>query len=225
MKIGIIGGGSVAQTLGAALIGKGHQVAIGIRSTSAAELARPRTYAATLADWQAKTGGQVLTLAEAAAFGEVIINASLGEASVAALTQAGAANLAGKVLIDVSNPLDFSRGMPPALLPAFSGHTSLGEQIQSAFPEARVVKAFNTIAAAVMVNPALVPGDHDLFLSGNDAAAKALVTDLARDFGWTHVTDLGDITGARASEAVLPFWVRLMMTGGSPIFNIHVTRA
>jgi len=223
MKIGIIGGGSVGQTLGAALIAKRHEVVIGIRKTTPDELAKPRNFAATLAEWQTKTGGKVATMAEAAAFAEVIINATNGEASVAALNLAGAANLNGKVLIDVSNPLDFSKGMPPALLPAFAGHTSLGEQIQAAFPQARVVKAFNTITAAVMLNPGLIPGDHDLFISGNDAAAKATVSELARNFGWQYIVDLGDIIGARANEAILPVWVRLMMTGG-PMFNIHVQR-
>ena len=114
--------------------------------------------------------------------------------------------------------------MPPFLDPALSGPTSLGEEIQKAFPEARVVKAFNTIAAAVMVNPGLVAGGHDLFIAGNDAGAKAEVTAIAESFGWESVVDLGDIVGARASESLLPIWVRLWMTGGSPLVNLRVQR-
>jgi 8-hydroxy-5-deazaflavin:NADPH oxidoreductase len=225
MKIGMIGGGGVGQTLGAALLAQGHEVVIGIRAPSPEELTKPRAQAVPLNEWVAKTGGKVATFAEAAAFGEVVFNVTQGAHSIAALTAAGAANLAGKVLVDVANPLDFSAGMPPFLSADYTGPTSLGEAVQKAFPEARVVKAFNTIAAAVMVNPGLIPGEHDLFVSGNDADAKARVTGIAKGFGWTGFTDLGDIVGARAQEAVLPIWVRLWMTGGSPLVNLKVVRA
>ncbi|MGL4237930.1 NADPH-dependent F420 reductase [Tabrizicola sp.] len=225
MRIGMIGGGGVGQTLGAALIAKGHEVVIGIRNPSAEELAKPRAQAEPLAEWVAKTGGKVGTFAEAAASGEVVFNVTQGAHSLEALQAAGAANLSGKVLIDVANPLDFSAGMPPFLNPAFTGATSLGEQIQAAFPEAKVVKAFNTVAAAVMVTPGLIPGDHDLFVSGNDGAAKEAVKDIARGFGWTSFADLGDLVGARAQEAVLPVWVRLWMTGGTHLVNLKVVRA
>ncbi|WP_309663528.1 NAD(P)-binding domain-containing protein [Tabrizicola sp.] len=225
MRIGIIGGGGVAQTLGTALIAKGHDVVIGIRQPSSAELAKDRSNARPLAEWVATTGGKVATFSDAARHGEVLINATSGQHSLEALHAAGAAHLAGKVLIDVANPLDFSKGMPPFVLAEFSGPTSLGEQVQAAFPQARVVKAFNTIAAAVMVTPSLVAGEHDLFIAGNDAQAKAVVTEIAKAFGWTGVVDLGDIVGARASESILPVWVRLWMTGGSPILNLKVARA
>jgi predicted dinucleotide-binding enzyme len=223
MKIGIIGGGGVAQTLGAGLIGLGHSVQIGLRQVNDAELAKPHGSAQSLADWSARTGGQIVTLAQAAAQAELVINATTAQGTLDALKGAGAENLAGKILLDLSNPLDFSRGMPPALFPEYSGHTSLGEQVQAAFPAARVVKAFNTIAAAVMVDPGLIKGDHDFFLAGNDDEAKSTVTALARALGWVHVVDLGDITGARALEGLIVFWIRLMMTGG-PITNIHVLR-
>jgi len=163
-------------------------------------------------------------MAQAAAHGDLIVNATSGQASLAALARAGAGNLSGKVLIDIANPLDFSAGMPPFLHTDYAGPTSLGEQIQAAFPDTHVVKAFNTIAAAVMVNPGLVPGAHDLFIAGNDAGAKSTVSDMARAFGWQHITDLGDIMGARASEALLPIWLRLWMTTGSPAHNLHVAR-
>jgi predicted dinucleotide-binding enzyme len=224
MQIAMIGGGAVGQALGAGLIRLGHQVVIGIRSPSEAELAKPRSQAKPLAEWSAATGGRVASMAEAAAGAEVVFNTSNGAGSLAALHLAGAENLAGKLLVDVANPLDFSQGFPPFLIREFSGPTSLGEQIQAAFPRARVVKAFNTVANAVMVDPALAGGPHDLFLAGNDAAAKAEVQEIARGFGWQTFVDLGDITGARASEAILPLWVRLFVTGGSPAFNLHVQR-
>jgi hypothetical protein len=225
MKIGVIGGGGVGQTLGAALQAQGHQVVIGIRNPSPEELAKPRAQADPLADWARKSGGQVATFAEAARHGEVLFNVTQGAHSIAALAAAGQVNLSGKVLVDVANPLDFSHGMPPFLSPEYSGPTSLGEAVQAAFPEARVVKAFNTIAAAVMVNPGLIPGDHDLFLSGNDAAAKEVVKGIAQGFGWTRFADLGDIVGARAQESVLPIWVRLWTTTGTPMINLKVVRA
>jgi hypothetical protein len=225
MRIAFIGGGGVGQTLGAALAAQGHAVTIGIRNPVAAELARPRSQARPLADWAADTGATVTDFAGAAAWGEIVFNVTQGAHSLEALATAGAANLGGKVLVDVANPLDFSAGTPPFLIPALAGPTSLGEAIQTAFPKARVVKAFNTVAAAVMVRPGLIPGPHDLFLSGNDASAKATVEDIARSFGWTDFTDLGDIAGARAQEAVLPLWVRLWMTGGTPLVNLKVARA
>jgi len=224
MKIGMIGSGVVGQTLGAKLAALGHEVTMGIRAPGPEEMARPRDNAATLAEWTAKSGGRVASIAEAAAGAETVFNATHGEASLAALAAAGKASLAGKVLVDVANPLDFSRGMPPFLVPALSGPTSLGEEIQKAFPDALVVKAFNTVAAAVMVDPSLIPGEHDLFVAGNDAGAKARVTEIARAFGWKNIVDLGDIAGARASEALLPFWVRQWMVGGSPLVNIRVAR-
>ena len=225
MKIAMIGGGTVGQTLGAALAANGHDVAIGIRSVTPGELAKPRQNAATLADWQAKTGAKVVTMAQAAAHGEIVFNATSGGASLAALKLAGEANLNGKVLVDVANPLDFSQGMPPFLISQYTGPTSLAEQILAAFPKAKVVKAFNTIAAAVMVNPALIPGDHDLFIAGNDAGAKATVGDLARrEFGWKTIVDLGDIVGARGTESLLPIWVRLWGVTGTHLINLHLAK-
>lgn len=226
MKIGIIGAGSVGQTVAARLIETGHDVRLGMRSLAEAEMTKPRSYTRTIAEWQAATGGKISTFADAAKHGEVIFNATGGEVTLAALAMAGADNLAGKVLIDVSNPLDFSRGFPPSLLPAYNQGTSLGEAVQQAYPAARVVKAFNTIAASTIANAAAVPGDHDLFIAGNDAGAKHLVSSIAReDFGWKSIVDLGDISGARAMEHVLPLWLRLMQTTGTPAVNIKVVHA
>ena len=213
MRIGILGTGVVGQTLGMKLVQLGHEVKMGSRSA-------PNEKAA---GWATAAGARASqgTFAEAAAFGEVVFNCTKGEISLAALRQAGAANLDGKVLVDVANPLDFSRGMPPSL--TVCNTDSLGEQIQREFPRARVVKTLNTMNANVMVNPSLVAGDHDVFVSGNDAAAKAQVRDLLeKGFGWRSVIDLGDITSARGTEMLLPIWLRLWGVFGTPNINFHV---
>ena len=225
MKIGFIGAGSVGQTFAAALAAKGHDVVIGIRKVSPEELAKERTYAQPLDAWVKTTNAKVGTFADAAKHGEIIFNVTSGGVSIEALNMAGAENLKGKILIDVANPLDFSRGMPASLLPSLSNTWSLGEEIQKQFPDVKVVKAFNTVAAAVMVNAALVSEAHDLFISGNDDAAKATVKEFARkEFGWAHFTDLGDIVGSRAQESILHIWLRTWMTSGNPMFNLHVAR-
>ena len=224
MKIAMIGGGMVGQTLGAGLIAKGHQVTIGIRNPVASELAKPRNYAEPLADWQARTGARVATFREAATGADIVFNVTSGLVSLEALRAAGAENLADKPLVDVSNPLDFSNGMPPFLPAALTEHTSVGEEIQKAFPKALVVKAFNTVSAPVMVEPSLIPGGPDLMIAGNSAEAKAQVTALARDFGWQSVIDLGDIAGARGTEHMMPIWLRLCVQGGSPRVPLKVER-
>jgi predicted dinucleotide-binding enzyme len=224
MKIAMIGGGMVGQTLAGKLLANGHDVMIGIRTVSEAELAKDRNYAQPLKDWRAKTGGRVGTFAEAAAHGSVVFNVTGGTVSLAALKAAGAANLAGKLLIDVSNPLDFSLGMPPFLPAALSEKTSVGEEIQKAFPEARVVKAFNTISSVVMVEPSLVPG-VELLIAGNAPEAKAEVARIAKEeFGWQGVVDLGDIAGARGTEHLMPLWLRLFLQGNSPLVALKVIR-
>jgi 8-hydroxy-5-deazaflavin:NADPH oxidoreductase len=226
MKIGIIGGGAVGQALGGKLQSTGHSVALGIRDPSDTELDRARNFALPLRDWAATTGARVTTMPAAAAHGEIVINATAGMQSLAALMLAGAENLAGKILIDVANPLNFSRGMPPYLDPALSGPTSLGEEIQKAFPDTQVVKALNTISNAVMIDPAQIPADHDLFIAGNSDAAKASVKALLTSaFGWTSFVDLGDIVGARGTEALLPIWIRLWGVNQTPLFNLKMVRA
>ena len=146
--------------------------------------------------------------------GEMVINATNGTGSLNALRLAGEQNLDGKILLDASNPLDFSQGMPPTL--AVCNTDSTGEQIQRAFPKVKVVKGLNTVTALLMVNPALVNnGDHTLFVCGNDAEAKAQVTAWLREwFGWRDVLDLGDITSARGAEMYLPLWLRLWGASG-----------
>jgi 8-hydroxy-5-deazaflavin:NADPH oxidoreductase len=226
MKIGIIGAGSVGQTFGKALSDKGHDVVIGIRKVSPEELAKERNWAQPLDAWLKTTKAKVGTFADAAKHGEILFNVTSGAASVDALKLAGADNMKGKILIDVANPLDFSRGMPPSLHPHLSNTWSLGEEIQKTFPDVKVVKAFNTISAAVMVNGAAINAPHDLFVCGNDAAAKEAVKALAKEqFGWQHFSDLGDISGARGQEAILHIWLRLWAVTGTPMFNLHVAHA
>lgn len=163
------------------------------------------------------------TLAEAGAHGELVVNATNGMASLEVLRATGAQHLAGKVLVDVANPLDFSAGMPPTLF--VKDTDSLGEQIQRAFPDVRVVKTLNTMNALLMAHPqSLAGGDHSVFVCGDDAAAKATVTDLLRSMGHTDVIDLGDITAARGTEMVLPVWLRLLGALGTPMFNLKVVR-
>jgi predicted dinucleotide-binding enzyme len=224
MKVGILGSGIVAQTIGAKLAERGMNVVLGTRTPE--QLHQKRGMGTTLAEWVAMVGGngRLGSFADAAAHGEVVINATSGTGSLEALVLAGARNLDGKILIDIANPLDFSKGMPPSL--TVCNTDSLGEQIQRAFPAARVVKTLNTTTASVMVNPALVAGgDHDLFVSGNDPDAKRRVTTLLREwFGWKSIIDLGDITTARGTEMLLPIWVRLWGALGTPMFNFRIAR-
>jgi predicted dinucleotide-binding enzyme len=215
MKIAVLGTGVVGTTIGTKLVELGHDVRMGSRSEKNEKAAA----------WAGKAGGAAShdTFASAAAHGEIVFNCTVGTAALDAVTAAGGANLDGKILIDLSNPLVFAPGTPPALL--FPGNDSLGERIQRAFPRARVVKALNTITASVMVDPGRVAGDHDVFMGGNDSAAKAQVSEiLTAWFGWKRVIDLGDITAARGMEAYVLFWVRLMRSLGTAEFNIRVTR-
>lgn len=226
MKIAVLGTGMVGRTIAGALAGRGHSVVIGTRDPQAT-LARTEPDmmgAAPFAQWHAVNAGiEVAAFADAAAGSEIIVNATNGGASLAALSAAGSGNLAGKVIMDISNPLDFSQGMPPSLNPVNTD--SLGEQIQRSFPEAKVVKTLNTMNAAVMVDPASVAGgDHSVFVSGNDAEAKETVTGLLKAFGHTDVIDLGDITTARGSEMLLPIWLRLWGALGNADFNFKIAR-
>lgn len=216
MKYAVLGTGSVGQTIGTKLVELGHEVVMGSRSADN-ENANA---------WAQKVGARasVATFADAVAGAEQVFNCTRGDKSLEALGAAGEANLAGKILIDVANPLDFSQGMPPTL--SISGRDSLGEQIQAAFPNTKVVKTLNTMAGDVMVDPGRVPGEHDVFVSGNDADAKATVSNLLREgFGWRSIVDLGDITTARGVESWLPLWLRLWGSLGTPYFNLKIVRA
>jgi predicted dinucleotide-binding enzyme len=215
MKIGILGTGMVGNAIGTKLVKLGHDVKMGSRTADNMKGA----------EWVKSNGskGSQGTFADAAAFGEILFNCTHGMASLEALKQAGTQNLKGKILIDIANSLDFSKGMPPSL--AVCNTDSLGEQIQRAFPDVKVVKTLNTVNCNLMVNPSLVKGDHDLFICGNDVQAKAKVVDILKNsFGWKSVIDLGDITSARATEMLLPIWVRLMGLYQTPNFNFKIVK-
>lgn len=217
MRIGILGTGTVGRTLAQALVDRGHEVRMGSRAAGNASAVA----------WAEASGPLASegSFADAAAFGELVLNATAGAASLEALDMAGAEQLAGKVLIDVANPLDFSRGMPPTL--TVCNDDSLGESIQRALPEVRVVKALNTVTAAVMVAPTLVPGDHTTFVCGNDEVAKTQARGLLEELGWQpgSILDLGDIGAARGMEMYLALWLRLWGATGTAILNVEVRAA
>jgi predicted dinucleotide-binding enzyme len=200
VKIGVLGTGVVGTTIAAKLRELGHDVLIGSRSA----------------------GEDAVPFADAAAHGEVVFNCTGGMVSLEALGLAGAENLSGKVLVDVSNPLDFSKGRPPTL--SVCNDDSVGEQIQRTFPDVHVVKTLNTVTAAVMVQPGLVPGRHTIFVCGNDTGAKAQAGELLQGFGWPAdaILDLGDITAARGMEMYLTLWLRLYGATGTAVLNVEV---
>jgi predicted dinucleotide-binding enzyme len=226
MRVGVLGSGGVGQTLAGKMASLGQDVMIGTRDIQAC-LARTEAGwgAMVFSEWHAKHPEvKVGTFAETASHGEILFNATSGMASLDALKLAGAENLDGKILVDVANPLDFSQGFPPSL--SVCNTDSLAEQIQRAFPGAKVVKTLNTVNMAVMVDPGLVAGgEHHLFLSGNDADAKAEVTKILQDwFGWRDVIDLGDITSARGPEMALPLWLRLTGVVQTPMINFKIVK-
>lgn len=226
MKIAVLGTGVVGQALAGRLAELGHEVTVGTRDveTTLARTGPDGMGNPPYATWAA--GHPAVRLAsfdDAAAGAELFVNATSGHVSLAALEAVGRDNLAGRILIDIANPLDFSQGFPPSLF--VKDTDSLAEQIQATFPELRVVKALNTLTAALMVDPKLLAdGDHSVFVSGNDAEAKRIVTGLLESFGHTDVIDLGDITTARGTEMLLPIWLRLMGALNTPMFNFKIVR-
>ena len=225
MKIAILGTGVVGRSHAARLAELGHAVVMG---TQDVEKTRANTETDAMgnipfAEWQAKHSSVSLaTFSEAITRSDVVFDALKGEIALATLSSLKEM-LAGKVLVDIANPLDFSRGMPPTLL--VCNTDSLGEQIQRALPETRVVKAFNTLNAELQVEPMkLALGDHSLFVCGNDAEAKRIVSELATGYGWKHVIDLGDISAARGTEMLLPIWLRLWGALKTPAFNFKIVQ-
>ncbi|MFH7595114.1 NAD(P)-binding domain-containing protein [Streptomyces racemochromogenes] len=220
MRYAVLGTGVVGRTVAARLASLGHEVVIGTRDP------RSTLDRAEYAAWQeAHPSIGLAAFPEAARHGETLVNATGGRVSVEALNEADAAHLDGKVLIDIANPLDFSHGFPPRLDPV--DDDSLGELIQRTFPRLRVVKTLNTMNCQIMVDPARVPGDHTVFLSGDDADAKKAVHGLLSSFGWPDrsIIDLGGIETARGTEMLLPVWLRLMNALGHADFNFHIQTA
>lgn len=227
MRVGVMGSGMVAKALAGKLNALGHEVKLGTRDVKAT-LSRNEADMAggpPLRTWlEANPKVTLGTFAEAAAHAELVVNGLSGQGALPGLQLASEANLAGKTLIDISNPLDFSKGMPPSL--TISNTDSLGEQLQRAFPKTKVVKTLNTVNAFLMVDPGLLKGgDHTMFVAGNDAGAKAEVTRLLKEgFGWKDVIDLGDITMSRGTEMWLPLWARLYGALQTPMFNLKIVR-
>jgi predicted dinucleotide-binding enzyme len=215
VRIAVLGTGMVGQTIGSRLVELGHEVRMGSRAAGGEK--------ATAWVGEAGDGASEGTFEDAAAFGELVFNCTSGLGSLEALEQAGDAQLEGKVLVDVANPLDWSTG---ELRLSVCNGDSLGEQVQRAHPGAKVVKALNTMNCLVMVDPSLVAGDHVALICGDDDAAKAQVRDLLGEFGWPseRVLDLGGIASARGQEMWLPLWVQLMRAQDTANFNIAICR-
>ncbi len=213
-NIAILGTGMVGDAIGTKLVSLGHKVMMGSRTANNEKAV----------DWKARNGTLASngTFADAAAFGEIIFNCTQGQVSLEVLQIAGRENLQGKILIDIANPLDFSKGMPPSL--SVCNTDSLGEVIQRQFTDVKVVKTLNTMNCQLMVNPGLLADSGNVFICGNNAEAKAEVDLLLRSFGWEKIIDLGDISAARGTEQLLPVWIRLMGTLATPMFNFSIVK-
>jgi 8-hydroxy-5-deazaflavin:NADPH oxidoreductase len=212
MKIGVLGTGMVGNAIGNKLVELGHEVMMGSRTKD-----NEKAVEFSIAHSKNAFHG---TFFETASFGEILFNCTSGHASLEALQLAGRENLSGKILVDVANPLDFSKGMPPTL--SICNDDSLGEVIQRQFPDAKVVKTFNTMNCQLMVNPSLLQEETSIFISGNDKAAKEKISEILHIIGWKKIIDLGDISTARGTEQLLPIWVRLMGSLGTAMFNFKV---
>lgn len=226
MRIAIVGTGMVGRALAGRLDELGHEVVVGTRDpeSTLARTEPDRMGNPPFAVWAAdhpRVG--LVAFGEVAEDADLVVNATTGTASLGALAAVGSAHLAGKVLLDLANPLDFSRGFPPTL--TIKDTDSLGEVLQRSFPATRVVKSLNTMNASVMVNPQAVgDGATSVFMCGNDESAKALVASLLTELGWSDIIDLGDISAARGTELLMPVWLRLMGAFGTPVFNFQVVR-
>jgi 8-hydroxy-5-deazaflavin:NADPH oxidoreductase len=210
MRIAVLGTGMVGETIASRLVELGHDVAMGSRSATNEKAVA----------WAAQAGGRAATFADAARDAELVFNCTRGEASLEVLRAAG---VDGKIVIDVSNPLDFSTN-PPSL--SVCNTDSLGEQLQRAFPAAKIVKALNTMNCKLMVAPRSLAGEHVTFLCGDDAAAKARTREVLQGFGWREheIVDLGGIAGARGTEAYLLLWLKMWQATGTGAFNINIVK-
>src|SRR5688572_18877793 len=215
-KIGVLGTGMVGNTIGSKLVQLGYEVMMGSR-TATNEKAQA---------WKAANGDKasIGTFEEAAKFGGIIFNCTKGDITLDVFKMAGTENFDGKTIIDIANPLDFSKGMPPSLIPEFSNTNSLGEEIQKLLPNANVVKSLNIVNCEVMVDAKKSGGDPTMFVSGNNPEAKAEVLEILKQFNWTDIIDLGDITTARGTEMLLPIWLRTWMATGNGYFAFKIVR-
>lgn len=237
MNIAVLGTGMVGRAIAGKLQETGNNVSIGTRNVAAKKTVAPKENTGNGDDWsnapdnsafnnwhEEHSDIELKTFADAAKDAAIIFNCTSGLNSLKVLELTGAEHINGKVLVDIANPLDFSNGMPPSLNPVNTD--SLGEQIQAAYPQVKVVKTLNTMNANLMVNPGMIDKPHSVFMSGNDDEAKATVKQLLNSFGWSDesIIDLGGIITARGAEMILPMWLNLYGTFGSPEFNFYVQR-
>jgi predicted dinucleotide-binding enzyme len=215
-KIGVFGTGIVGNTIGTKLVQLGYKVMMGSRTA-----ANEKAIAWVDANGKSASSGAFEDTVE---FGDIIFNCTKGESALEVFKQAGIVKFKGKVIVDVSNPLDFSKGMPPSLLPQYTNTNSLGEEIQKLLPEANVVKTLNIVNCEVMVDAGKSGGDPTMFISGNSEEAKEKIKALLNQFGWTDIIDLGDITAARGTEMLLPLWLRTYMATGNGYFGFKIIR-
>jgi predicted dinucleotide-binding enzyme len=215
-RIGIFGTAMVGSTIGSKLIELGYQVKMGSRTSD-----NPKA-----AEWVKVSGGNASqgTFAEVAAFGNIIFNCTKGEHALEVMKLAGSENLFGKILIDISNPLDFSKGMPPFLIPELANTNSLGEAIQQLLPNTHVVKTLNIVNCEVMVNASKCGGEATMFMAGNDANAKSEVKAILQQFGWIDIIDLGGISHARSTEMMLPIWLSTYMATQNGYIGFKIIR-
>ncbi|MDJ0821287.1 MAG: NAD(P)-binding domain-containing protein [Paracoccaceae bacterium] len=217
MKYAVLGTGMVGHTLATKLVSLGHEVRMGARSADNEKAVA----------WADANGAKARQgrFAEVAAWADRVIFAVNGGNIVAVAEAVGNDAVAGKTVIDVTNPLDMSGGLPPTLIPELSNTTSAGEALQAQLPDAKVVKTLNTMNHLIMVDPARVPGEHDVFLCGEDDAAKQDVVAMLAEFGWTDPVDLGPLAAARGTEGLMPFWLRMWGAVGNADFNYRIVRA
>ena len=227
MKIAILGTGMVGQAIAGKMSSLRHTVYMGTRNAEETKLRQDvnRRTGISFAEWHKNYPDvEVVNYENLPSNSGLFVNAASGYASLEALKKVGREKFKNKTLLDISNPLDFSGGMPPSLF--VCNTDSLAEQIQREFPDSKVVKSLNTMNCLIMMNPSLIPGDHSVFLSGNDSDAKAEVRSLLNSVGWkdSNIIDLGDITTARSAEMILPIWLRLRSAFNSADFNFHIVR-
>lgn len=227
MKLSILGTGVVGKTIAQKMTALGHDVSMGTRNATETSNRTDinQMTKSSFSDWLKNNSSiRLVNFIDVPDDTDIYVNATGGSASIEALTAVGKDKLAGKTVIDIANPLDFSKGMPPTL--SVCNTDSLAEQIQRAFPDSHIVKSLNTMNCYLMMNPAMVPGDHTVFVSGENAEAKKKVKSLLNQIGWKdkNIYDLGGIETARGTEMMLPIWLRLWDVVGSAEFNFHIAR-
>ncbi len=213
MKIAVLGTGGVGHAHCSKFVALGHEVRMGARTADNEKASA----------WASAHGAGHGTFDDVAGWADLVVNATSGVGSVAAISSIAADHLDGKVLIDVSNPLDFSKGFPPTL--SVCNDDSLAEQIQRAAPGARVVKSLNTVANSLMVDPGKLGDDTDIFVCGDDEAARATAGELLQSMGWRSIRDLGPLSQSRGLEAWLLLWTRLYGALGTAEFNLKLVGA